>query len=207
MSQKDQAEPGKDARELMAESVERIKERDGVVVDRLTAKKVRERGEVVSFDAEEVVVDVERHRAILGETYSRGHKMDNFMRYWVRYKLDRATDTLTHRELDASDGRRPIPEIDEAVVADLQVSQFIFDVQPDPASGDVLVSESMSGEKKRVRTLDEAEVFARERASGGWDTLFYGLGDLLSSQKIKEHTREIERHATAKAAEMVREIW
>lgn len=72
--------------------------------------------------------------------------------------------------------------IEHDAVADTFMSDYGFGVEPVAGSGDVRVTEANTGEEGRVRTLDEAEDFAAQCASGGWDSLFGRHADPLTPE-------------------------
>lgn len=135
--------------------------------------KLYARYRVVSEDKDprRFIVEIERHRAALGDTYTRGLPMNAFETYFLQYLVDPEgmnVETLPERKGDL--------QINFYGLAESDMSEFVS-LSIEPEDGLYRVSENVSNQQKLVSNLDELKEFAISLAEPHADYFYERLLD------------------------------
>lgn len=113
-------------------------------------EKVINRARLESWAGQQLIYNVERHRATLGETYSRGSSMAAYIAYWPRFEFNLGTEEAS-----------PLPEIDsQKVVVDAhsfvskQLHDYSFEFEH-IGTGTHLMRETCTCTQEHVRNLKD----------------------------------------------------
>lgn len=136
--------------------------------------------------SDSVIVEIERHRPMLGTAYVKGSGMEAFETYFMRYAVDvsnRAVSELTERH-----GRYHF-DVDGIVETHLSFDYFYLSIESDEKNC-YLVRESVCGEKAIVSSREETVAFVlslgepiEEQFS---ETVDRELGDHENQESVKE---------------------
>lgn len=119
--------------------------------------KLIDRASVVLTDesADSVVVEIERHRPILGTAYTKGLGMEAFEEYFMRYAVN-----LSSRSVSEMTERHGHCQIDAYGIVESDLSIDTFDLRIEPmADGHYSLRESVSRKEAVVSSREEAETF------------------------------------------------
>lgn len=123
----------------------------------VTKEKMQARNSISRDDALPLweVVEIERHRPILGTTYTQGLAMDAFQTYYMRYGVNVATSEV--KELAERPGQ---VVIDTSGIVDSELGTGAFDLSIEAVDAtNYLIREGVSGEESQVSCLDEVREF------------------------------------------------
>jgi hypothetical protein len=179
-------------------------EEQGGEVEEITSKKLWDRAEIIEDPDRPhcIVFTLERHRGIIGASYTRGYGMTAFVTYWPVYEFDRQTRTL-----DEMDGTRPDEvHIDYDSFAE-ENYDLSFDLSP-ISDGKWEYHESCYGEGGIVSSQKELE----EAVSVIIDNMDYTayinmLSENCSGTEAVEHVRRLVEAYGKKAQAQARRSW
>ena len=132
-------------------------EEQGGELDGEPSEKILERMEPVD-DPERpdwLVLDVERHRAVLGTRYTPGEPMYAYITYWPRYAYHPQTKTLEY----LGQHRQSQADIDYELVADIRTDELTFNFEP-AGDGRHRCREGWSNEERLVSDVADIETMA-----------------------------------------------
>jgi len=158
----------------------------------LTEAKIFERGVVINDPTRSawIVVDVTRHKAVLGTIYRRGSPMSAFVEYQQRVALNPDTNEL---QIDPQgivhDGARLVIDYDSFGDDSVDHNRFDFESSAD---GSVMCREVLSRDTCVVATQEDVEEFAREICENWYLGHFEEeLSEYFSHDETKEHMSRI----------------
>lgn len=156
----------------------------------ITMEKLQARSSFSQDDALPLwdVVEIERHRPILGTTYTQGSAMDAFETYYMRYGVNVATSEAI--ELAERPGKVKINTIG-IVDSELSADSFYLSVEAVDATS-YLIREGVSGEEAQVTSLDEAREFALSLSESFVDRFSDALDREFPDQSQVDHARRTE---------------
>jgi hypothetical protein len=148
------------------------------------------------------IVEVERHRAILGATYTRGQPMSAFETYFMRFAVqlkDGKVEQLPEREDDL--------DIDVAslVAEHLSYERFGLTIEAVDETR-FLIREDVCGDEEIIGTLEEAIAFSQGLGDSIRDYLNEALDNEFGADGPEdEQTRnQLDRHAEEELAEQLK---
>ncbi len=164
-------------------------ERDGWP-DGLNAHKLRDRSKL-SADEDLPgwhVVEIERHRGVLGSQYTKGLGMNSFETYYMRYAVCLSTSDV--KELPEAHTDVSI-DIGAMVSSDVEAETFALSVVGlDEHSFRIL--DNVSKEEAVVKTLDEAESFCAAFLDGLVDYFEEALDLEYSDKELFDGRTKVE---------------
>lgn len=171
----------------------------------LTVDKIRDRGRLIDYPdhPDWIAFEVERHQAVLGDTYTPGRLMDIPMFYWPCYAFD-----PEKAELHEIDKRRP-DEISlqstSILTRDLDMSFNVARIGP----RQYRYEEMMTNSEGVVSSLDELIKKAREMADElCLDSYEIELGEyVISAENAESVMREIREALREYVAERAQGAW
>ena len=179
-------------------------EEQGGEVEEITSKKLWDRAEIIEDPdlPHCIVFTLERHRGIMGASYTRGHGMTAFVTYWPVYAFDRQTRTL-----DEINGTRPDEVHIDYDSFDEEDCDLSFDLSP-TSDGKWQYHEFCYSEDGIVSSQKELE----EAASDMIDGLSFAcdivmLSEYCSREEATEHVRRLAKAFDKKARETARYAW
>ena len=179
-------------------------EEQGGEVEEITSKKLWVRAEIIEDPdlPHCIVFTLERHRGIMGASYTRGHGMTAFVTYWPVYAFDRQT-----RILDEMDGTRPDEvHIDYDSFAE-ENCDLSFDLSP-ISDGKWEYHEFCYSESGTISSQEELEEVALNIIENIDLTAYIGmLSEHCSEAEAAEHVRRLEEAYGKKAREQARRTW
>jgi len=153
-----------------------------------------------------VVVEIERHRGILGESYVRGLPMNSYQIYWIRYAINIKSGFVKN-----------LPERKGELYIDIEdlVSQEVseqIDFEINPLKGKKYQIYDTIGKGERIiSTIEEAKSFALDIVEG-WNDLFvefkiapYDLD--LTKEQIEIIIRQYKESLDIKIIKLVESRW
>lgn len=132
--------------------------------------------------SDQYIIEIERHRAILGDSYHKGSKMSAYETYYMRYSVDVRTGQVTglpervEQDVDIN--------ISDLVEEHLSSDSFCLSVYAIDENR-YEIREGVSHDKDVIATLKEAETFALSLADGFSDC-FDELLQMESSRLTEE---------------------
>jgi len=135
----------------------------------MNAKKLWERSSLSSetHKAGWDIVEIERHRGVLGASYTKGFPLSAMQTYWQRYAIHIADGSV--EELSEKTG---LINVDISSLVDEGLGFESFDLKINPLqNGKYLISESISSQESEILTAEEAKVFALGVVEG-WNDYF-----------------------------------
>ena len=169
-----------------------------------TYEKVFIRAEHIETQADTAIFEIERHRAILGETYSMGMGMASYITYWPRFAFDVTTGIRT----PLPEKRQHEVEIDHVGLADTWTFDMSFYcTRLDDGSNKI--DESCGGDQAILNDASEIRRFV-ESIVDSWDiaeSLSNELSDDLSIEEIERHAATLHGCVAEKLEQMVTEAW
>ncbi len=97
------------------------------------------------------VVKIERHRAILGDQYSKGLSMNAYQTYWMSYSVNE----LTHEVIDLGEQAGPCSiDIEGLVEKHLDNESFSLNIEPID-DGLYLIEEHVYNLKREITSVEE----------------------------------------------------
>lgn len=179
-------------------------EEQGGEVEEITSKKLWDRAEIIEDPdlPHCIVFTLERHRGIMGASYTRGHGMTAFVTYWPVYAFDRQTRTL-----DEINGTRPDEvhiDYDSFAEEDCDLS---FDLSP-TSDGKWQYHEFCYSEDGIVSSQKELEEAASDIIENiDFTTYIRMLSEHCSEAEVIKHVRRLVEAYGKKAREQARGAW
>jgi hypothetical protein len=124
----------------------------------VTLKKLMDRYRITeNEDKNCVTVEIERHRAVLGETYIPGAPMSAYQTYWMRYDVNVQTGEVDYLGEEEGEVSVNIPNL---VDSHLSNDCFWLSIEPEDDAPEIYrISEEVIGESILVSDCKEAESF------------------------------------------------
>ncbi|WP_404360444.1 hypothetical protein [Methylotuvimicrobium sp. KM1] len=156
----------------------------------VTPKKLMDRYRITeNEDKNCVTVEIERHRAVLGDTYIPGVPMSAYQTYWMQYNVNLQTGEVD--DLGEQDGDIAI-NISGLVDSHLSFDYFWLSIEPEEDTpGIYRISESVMGESKLVSDYKEMESFVLSFCPGMVEYFKDRLGDEDIDLRIIERYVEL----------------
>lgn len=162
-----------------------------------TLEKFFERAMVESYDGDVLIFEIERHRAILGDSYTPGAAMAAFETYWPRFEY-----RIDSKELKALPERRDREvDVNAWQLARKWALDYVFTFELND-TGDCIAHESLTGEKTKVRSEADVQRFAKSLANDV-DIMAVAQPALGEALKDDEINAVVERIEKALAEELV----
>lgn len=181
-----------------------VESRGGHFDDSITPWKIRDRGQVVQDPDHpgRAIVEVERHRAILGDVYHRGQPMDVMRTYYPRYGYDPATGEWE----PLGEARKPEIEVKFRRAAEIvDDTSFTFE---DLGGGQYRCRETMTGEERTVESKSDMEQMARDIVNGfDYSYLDDELSDALSPAELNDFKVKLRQAEQELVTRKAREAW
>lgn len=172
-------------------------------------EKLWERARVASFEesAGIAVVEIERHRAVVGASYIRGVGMNAFEEYFMRYSVD-VVSGIAH-ELAERHGRYGV-NVAGLVDEHLSTDSFCLSISC-AENGCFEIREDVSHESSIVSNLNEAREFVQtlgDLFSDCFSEILLGsFGENISSSTKQEMRRNYDKALTSALLEQVDRLW
>lgn len=150
------------------------------------------------------VIEIERHRAILGATYTQGAGMNAFQTYWMRYALNPVTGEV--KELAEETGPLNI-DVPALVEEDLG-NDFGLEIGP-LDNGKYEIYDSICNRKKEVSNVEEVITVALAEMQG-WSNSFkesLQREESIAGEKIDQLVSEYEEAFREQVTEKARRAW
>lgn len=153
-------------------------------------------------DPSRFVVEIERHRAVLGDTYTRGLPMNAFETYFLRYSVD--PETMSVKALPERLGDL---QINVYGLAESDISESVG-LSIEPEDGLYRVSDNVSNQQKLVSNLDEFKEFAISLAEPLADYYYESLSDRggidtdLQWKMFEEYSKALEAELLEQAVRL-----
>lgn len=132
------------------------------------------------------IVEIERHRPILGTSYTPGLGMDAFETYYILYAVH--VQTLEVKELPERRGNIDI-DISGIVSSELNFERFSLSVEPIDQHC-YMIKENVSNDQQVISSITEAKIFCEllldSRVDYFNDTLYRELANLQLDEKQLE---------------------
>jgi hypothetical protein len=187
------------AEKLALDILENHFDETGWPVD-VTRKKLMDRYRITdNKDKNAVTIEIERHRAVLGETYIPGAPMSAYQTYWMRYDVNVQTGEVDY--LDEEEGKITA-NIPDLVDSHLSNDYFWLSIEPeDDTPGIYRISELVMKEAVLVSDCKEAESFVLSLCPRMVEYFKDHLGDYDADQFT------VERYAKLYEIELCNQIW
>lgn len=165
----------------------------------VTLKKLMDRYHITdNEDKNCVTVEIERHRAVLGDTYIPGVPMSAYQTYWMRYDVNVQTGEVD--DLGEQEGEITV-NISDLVDRHLSFDYFWLSIEPEDDTPEIYrISEEVIGESILVSDCKEAESFVLSFCPG----MVEYFKNSLSDQDIDRRT--IERYVELYEKELRKQI-
>lgn len=181
-------------------------EKEGWPLD-INEYKLIDRAEIAedSYKPGWQVVEIERHRGVLGSNYYQGCGMNAFQTYWMCYAVETASGNV--KELPEKEGDVTV-EISGLVYEELNNAEF-YSITIEICGGkEFQIEYSLTNEKEIISTLKQAISFGLDCCKGFTEYFNSQLNDYsLPKEKIAElssgYKTELEETVTA----MMTEKW
>jgi hypothetical protein len=154
------------------------------------------------------IVEIERHRPILGTSYVRGLPMDAFETYYMRYAVHVLTPEVT--ELPERRGKISI-NVDDIVSNEMSNDMFSLNIEAiDEHKYEI--REGTSGENTVISNIDEAKKFCESFLDNNVeyfsDSLHRELAELeFTEEEIKKNLSEYETKMKKALLEKAEDAW
>jgi hypothetical protein len=152
------------------------------------------------------VIEIERHRAILGDTYRKGQPMSAFQTYWMRYAVNPKTKDV--KELSERSGEICIDDmssyVDEILPEECDLSITLLE------DGDYLIHDLICNSERIISTIEEAKAFALELVDDLADNFQTRLADEglpLSDEQLKQLRDEYTENVRYQIIDSVENLW
>lgn len=150
------------------------------------------------------VIEIERHQAALGATYTQGAGMNAFQTYWMRYALNPVTGEV--KELAEETGPLNI-DVPALVEEDLG-NDFGLEIGP-LDNGKYEIYDSVCNRKKEVSNVEEVITVALAEMQG-WSNFFkesLQREESIAGEKIDQLVSEYEEAFREQVTEKARQVW
>lgn len=155
------------------------------------------------------IVEIERHRAILGTSYTRGVGMDAFQTYFMRYSVDTTTSNVN--VLEEREGGY---QIDASGVVDSHLDRDSFSLSIEPlGDGRYKIRESETSDSAVVSSVQEAIHFSLAIGDMFQDSFAEQLrenwtsGEEIPASEKEEIIAEYNKCLNVKLEELARRTW
>jgi hypothetical protein len=152
------------------------------------------------------IIEIERHRSILGASYRKGQPMAAFHTYWMRYAINPETGEV--EALPDKDGEICIDDIDSLVDEVLEES---YDISIELIkSGKYLISDMVSKSEAVISTFDEAKTFSLEVATKIGDSFQMLINDeglSIPDEQLKQLADEYKACVKLRILANVKKLW
>ena len=152
------------------------------------------------------VIEIERHRAILGDTYGKGQPMRAFQTYWMRYAVNPKTKNV--KELSEKSGEICIDDmpsyVDETLPEECELSITLLE------DGNYLIRDLICNSERIISTIEEAKAFALELVddlAGNFQTILADDGFPLSDEQLKQLRDEYTENVRYQIIDSVENLW
>ena len=173
----------------------------------LDENKLRDRAQIAdgSYKPGWQIVEIERHRGVLGSNYYQGCQMNAFQTYWMCYAVE--TESGNVKELPEKDGDITV-ELSGLVSENLTDSGFDSITIEPYGEKEFQIEYSVNNEKEIISTLKQAISFGLDCCKGFIEYFNSRLNDYsFPKEKIAElssgYKTELEETVTA----MMTEKW
>ncbi|MEK0366242.1 MAG: hypothetical protein QQN42_07895 [Nitrosopumilus sp.] len=151
------------------------------------------------------IVEIERHRGVLGSIYTPGLPMNAFQTYWTRYAVHLETGKV--EELSEKDGDVTI-DLHGLVDEELDNCEFnCISIEPH-GDDDYEINDIVIGERKIISTLEQAISFCLERVPNFCEYFKIELECInLSKEKDNELLTSYKKILEDQIIYIITEIW
>ena len=186
----------------LARAAEAFRDTEWESFEGFTLDKVLARATVVSYEGGRLVFEVERHRSVLGGSYSPGRRMSAFETYWPRFAYDVETGALEELESE----RESEIEVDGVGLALEWAEDYSFDFQRDDDAR-CIAKEMSSGIEASVESEEDVAAFASGILSADViEALLRNTGE-VKGHDIKKVAGEISEELNAELKRMALDEW
>lgn len=152
------------------------------------------------------IVEIERHRAVLGASYSKGQPMTAFQTYWMRYAVHPETGEI--EELPDKNGEICINDMSIYVY---EVLSELVAISIEPIkNGKYLISEGVKNYEKEISSFKDAMVFALEltvELRGDFQGLIEDEGLFMPDYQLKQLIDEYQACVRSQIFQTVKDLW
>ena len=176
----------------------------GGQADQITPKKFRERVEIIEDPErpDEIVFTLERHEAVLGESYLHGEPMHCFRTYWPKYAFDPQNPGLQR----IGDAKPSVLDIDYDSAAEHSL-YMEFTLEP-LSDGKWRYRESWSEQEGAVANVDELAKVAVEMADvADLENELCLFGEYCDEAEASQHAAELRKAMREFARKHAQEVW
>jgi len=179
--------------------------------EHVNPEKLRDRFSFEKADADQTyVAKIERHRPVLGVTYTKGLGMSAFQTYFMQYEVNLETREVKETPIKYLPVKSHDIDLEALVREALEWERFYLEVSS-LDNGKFQIRETVSNHDAVVDSLDEAIAFARTLSDGFVEyfdeTLEMELPEGYSPGQIREIMAEYAQLLDGVLAEKAREAW
>lgn len=150
------------------------------------------------------IVEITRHKAILGCTYTPGFPMSAFEEYFMRYKVNLETE-----EVECLEDQFFLFSVDIENVVEEDLSKESFSPALECSPNGYLIKDSVSNEEKFVNSLKEVEDFLKDYLDQSSDYFFDRLREyekMTTDQRNEFHKKYVSTMGQV-LKEKARHLW
>lgn len=198
------ATPAISEREALARATEAFRGTAFEATQGYTPAKVLERATVVSFEGGRLVFEIERHRRILGASYTPGHGMSAFETYWPRFTFDLNTNEL--EELPEFTRRTSELEVNAYAIAVELAQDHSFSFERDE-EGHCVAKEATTVSEKVVESEADVAAFAEDIYSVDGIRRYLTTGSELQGEDLRDLPKRIYEHLSGELRDKALSSW